>query len=343
MEIINPKLSICIATYNRGKFIAETLDSILYQMQPGVELIVVDGASPDNTEEVMKEYLFHYPEIRYYRESVNAGIDGDYDKAVGYALGTYCWLMTDDDILKPGAIKKVLFELDGLRDLVVVNAETRIADLTKILIAKQLVIDGDRSYAKNEIESFFTECIGYLSFIGCVVVRRKFWMERDRRSFYGTLFIHVGVIFQQPRIENVYIISDPQLIIRYGNAMWTSRGFEIWSFIWPKLVWSFTEFSDDARRSACDPAPWKSIKTLFYSRAIGTYSKNDFSKFIYLKTRGINRFLALGIAIFPAALANIISLVYCIFFKVGPLDKYDLLRSRHATLASQYLAKFLRN
>lgn len=57
-----PKLSICIATYNRGKFIGETLDSILVQMEPGVELLVVDGASPDNTPEVMAQYLSLHPE-----------------------------------------------------------------------------------------------------------------------------------------------------------------------------------------------------------------------------------------------------------------------------------------
>ena len=47
------KLSICIATYNRGAFISETLDCILTQIEPGVEIVVVDGASADNTSDVM--------------------------------------------------------------------------------------------------------------------------------------------------------------------------------------------------------------------------------------------------------------------------------------------------
>ena len=47
-EIMVPKLSICMATYNRGKFIGLTLDSIMSQMRSDVELIVVDGASPDD-------------------------------------------------------------------------------------------------------------------------------------------------------------------------------------------------------------------------------------------------------------------------------------------------------
>lgn len=342
LSLTQPKLSICIATFNRGQYIGETLDYILCQMTSCVELVVVDGASPDNTHEVLAQYLLQYPEIRYFREPVNSGIDADYDKAVGYANGQYCWLMTDDDLLKPGAIKRVLAELDGIRDLVVVNAEIRIADLTETLVVKQLVIDADRSYTKVDTENFFSECMNYLSFIGGVVIRRKLWLERDRKSYYGSLFIHVGVIFQLPCIENVYVISDPQIIIRYGNAMWTSRGFEIWSFKWQELVWAFPSFSDEAKRRVCHPEPWKRVKTLFYYRATGAYSKEEFKKFIYPKTNGMKRFMSYGIAIFPAAAANVISVFYFMLFnRTERMMQYDLLRSSHGSNISRWLAKAL--
>lgn len=342
LEENNKKLSICIATFNRGEYIGETLDSILSQMSPEVELVVVDGASPDSTPEVMASYLLTYPEIRYHRELVNSGIDADYDKAVGYAAGEYCWLMTDDDLLKSGAIKRVLSELNRQRDLVVVNAETRNADLSEVLVPKQLVVDTDRSYIKNDSERFFSECMNYLSFIGGVVIRREFWLERDRKSFYGSLFVHVGVIFQQPHIGDVYVISDPQIVVRYGNAMWTSRGFEIWSFKWQELVWSFSGFSNETKRLVCHPAPWKRIKTLFYYRATGGYSKVEFEKFIYPKAKGFKRLISHGIAIFPATVANIISVFYfMLFHRAERMMQFDLLRSRHASGVSRWLAKIL--
>jgi abequosyltransferase len=342
MEIKNPKLSICIATFNRAKFIGETLESIFDQMQSEVELVIVDGASSDNTPEVMEKFVLRFPQIRYIREVTNSGIDADYDKAVGYATGQYCWLMTDDDLLKPGAIKRVISELDGLRDLVVVNAETRIADLTEVLVPRQLVVDSDISYIKDDSEIFFSECMNYLSFIGSVVIRRGFWLERDRKSFYGSLFIHVGVIFQKPRIGEVYVIADPLIVVRYGNAMWTSRGFEIWSFKWQGLVWSFVGFSDKAKWSVCHPAPWKRIKTLFYYRATGAYSKYEFEKFIHFRTNGIKRLMSYGIAVFPAKVANIISVFYFMLFnRTERMMQYDLLRSRHASWVSRCLAKAL--
>jgi len=71
------QISICIATYNRCQFIGETLDSILNQLEPGIELVVVDGASPDQLPpEVMAQYSSRYPEIHYYREQKIQALTG---------------------------------------------------------------------------------------------------------------------------------------------------------------------------------------------------------------------------------------------------------------------------
>lgn len=337
-----PKLSICIATYNRGQFIGETLDSILGQMVSDVELVIVDGASPDNTPEVMTQYLLRYPEIRYFREQENSGVDGDYDKAVGYARGEYCWLMTDDDLLCPRAISRVLESINGAFDLVVVNSEIRNIDFSRVLKTRFLQFTSDREYAAKDGEIFFSDVANYLSFIGGVVIKRNLWMERDRSSYYGTLFIHVGVIFQHPPINRVKIIADPLIIIRYGNAMWTSRRFEIWMFKWPQLIWSFPDFSDQSKSAACCKEPWRQIKKLILYRAIGGYSLSEYSHFMAGRTKGLSSGVYLAIAMFPATIANFFASLYCVCVNRNARSGlYDLLRSRHATWASRFLARFL--
>lgn len=336
------RLSICIATFNRAKFISETLDSILCQMQSGVELIVVEGASPDNTQEVMERYVSKYPDIRYYREAANSGIDGDYDKAVGYAAGEYCWLMTDDDLMQPGAIQKVLSKLTGQWDLVVVNAEVRNSDLSETLVTRQLKADSDRIYERSTTGKLFSECMNYLSFIGGVVIRRDVWQARQRVPYYGSLFIHAGVIFQTPVIENVYVIATPYIVIRYGNAMWTSRGFEIWAFKWPEFVWAFPSFDDVEKRKVCPKAPWRRIKTLFYSRATGAYTQKEFELYIRDRALPVYRLTANLISRFPAKLSNFISVFYfALFNRTERMMQYDLLRSQHASWLSRSFAKLL--
>lgn len=334
------KLSICIATYNRGRFIGETLDSILVQMNSKVEIVVVDGASPDNTPEVMARYLLKYPEIRYFREPVNSGVDADFDKAVGYARGAYCWLMSDDDLLKSDAVGRVLSALDESVDLLVVNSEVRDAELNVVLEPRRLDFYNDRIYQANESDDFFTECLNYMSFIGCVVVRRSIWLDRDRAAYYGSLFVHVGVICQKPLTNHVCVIADPLIIIRYGNAMWTPRGAEIWMFKWPNLVWSFDWLSTGVRNSVSPTGGLGKIKLLFHQRALGGYALSDFDRLLNGRMQGWARVAALAVSLFPQKLAHIAAVVFlvCMGGK-NRLAMYDLLRSRNSSWLSRLLAR----
>lgn len=342
IEVKNTKLSICIATFNRAKYIGETIESIISQLPSEVELVVVDGASPDNTSEVMGSYLSRYPHIRYFRESTNSGVDADYDKAVGYAVGEYCWLMTDDDLLRPEAISRVLTLVDGTLDLVVVNSEIRNVDFSKILQPKFLSFSDDREYGMEDGEKFFSEVANCLSFIGGVVVRRCFWLERERSRYYGTLFVHVGVIFQHPPVKRVRVIAEPLIIIRYGNASWSSRGFEIWMFKWPKLVWSFDDFSDNSKNKICSREPWKNNKQLALQRAIGGYSLTEYKQFIETKVNGASRFFPLAIASTPGWMINSFTSLYCALINRKALSGvYDISRSRHATWISRFVARIL--
>jgi len=338
-----PKLSICIATYNRGAFIGETLDVILNQLTAEVELIVVDGASPDNTEEVMEKYLLKNPEIRYFREKVNSGVDEDFDKAVGYARGEYCWLMTDDDILHPSAISEVLSVLKGGSELIIVNSEVRSKDLSILIQDKLLPHGSGGEYGYSERERFFLLAAKYLSYIGCTVIKRTCWLSRDRTSYYGTVFIHVGVIFQSPPIERIHIIDKPLITIRYSNAMWTPQSFNIWMLKWPNLIWSFPDYSDKAKRKICSRRPWRRIKLQLKMRGLGHYTKNEYHKAWLNESRDIKRLIAYLISIAPSSLVNILMVIFYRFSaKNNSLVMTDLSNSPHAGLVSRFLVKMFK-
>ena len=339
MEIINPKLSICIATYNRGKFIAETLDSILHQIQPGVELIVVDGASSDNTLRIISEYLKNYLQIKYYREEINSGVDIDYDKAVSYAKGDYCWLFSDDDLMKPGAISAVLKSInESFPELIVVNSEVRNLDFSEVYMERLLDLYQDKKYTSSEPETFFTDMASYLSFIGAVVIKRQIWLARDRESYYGSLFIHVGVIFQTPSLVKANIIANPLISIRYGNAMWSARTFEIWTFKWPNLIWSFTNFSDESKAKITSREPRKSLPRLFRNRALGAFGRLEIQSLWPKNISAIELLISNLIAVFPRWLANILSVIYLIVKQdKNQMALHDLISSKHSSFLSKFL------
>ena len=115
---IRSELSLCIPTYNFGKFIAETLHSILEQDGADeIEVVVVDGASTDNTPDVVTSLQNQYPQIKYFRLAAKGGIDRDMAKSVELATGEYCWLFSSDDTMRRGALELALNEIKQGHDL----------------------------------------------------------------------------------------------------------------------------------------------------------------------------------------------------------------------------------
>lgn len=334
---------MCLATYKRGEFIEETLTSILSEMDARTEIVIVDGASPDETEEVVSRFQEKHPLIRYVREATNSGVDRDYDKAVGYATGEYCWLFPDDDLLAPGAIAKILQLVDQAPDLIVVNSAVWNADFSRSLETRMLSFTEDRSYGPGDTDDAFADLATALTFIGSVVIKRSVWLERDRASYYGSLYGHVGVIFQHPPVERIAVIAEPLIRVRYGNSMWTPRSFEILYFKWPSLVWSFVDVSYGAKRRVSPRDPWRRFRSLLKSRAIGEYSVTEFRKFLAVRSVDRHIIQACIIAVFPARVANTMWVMYyALFQRTARFTLFDLLRSRHSSFVSKWVAAILR-
>lgn len=310
----NIKLSICIATLNRAAFIGETLDSIVSQVTDEVEIVIVDGASTDNTEEVVKGYQKKHACIRYFRLAAKGGVDRDYSRAVEWARGRYCWLFSDDDILLPGAIHAVLGSIERNYGLILVNSEIRSVDLSKVLKPCALGQREDRVYRAEDAEALFTDVASYLSFIGCVVIQKSLWDARDKESYFGTLFVHMGVIFQAPLACETLVLAKPFIAIRYGNAMWSGNSFGISLFKWPDLIWSFSAYSDRAKQAVSVREPWRSAAKLLIFRARGAYGPKEYEQFLAPRMNSRwSRLVAQMIARLPGTLVN---LALCLYFSV---------------------------
>lgn len=91
------KISIITATYNSGKTVGDTLKSVLAQTYHDYELLVVDGASKDNTLEVVKkmEPLFE-GRMRYISEP-DKGIYDAMNKGIRMATGEVIGILNSDD------------------------------------------------------------------------------------------------------------------------------------------------------------------------------------------------------------------------------------------------------
>lgn len=89
-----PLISVLIATYNRKVLLARCLQGVFDQTYPNVEVIVVDDASTDKTEDMLKDNS----RVIYLKNEKNKGISYNINKAASVANGEYFALLGDDDL-----------------------------------------------------------------------------------------------------------------------------------------------------------------------------------------------------------------------------------------------------
>lgn len=306
------KLSICIGTYNRAAFIGATLESIIPQVTGECEIVILDNASTDNTQQVVSHYARRFDRLRYVRQNTNMGMDRNYDCAVKLAHGEYCWLMSDDDLLKPGAIARVLHELRRDLSLIMVNEELRDFSMSRIMQHSVLDFESDRTYGPREMDLLFTEVSQELiMYIGAVVIRRAIWLERERERFYGSLYIHVAVIFQAHLPGETLVIAEPLISYRMGNtSAFSYTDSEVVFGNWPSLLESLA-LSESARRKVRSAQPWRHPHWLLVIRGAGHYSLNEYRRWVRPRLRSIHeKACPLAVALLPGVLVNTLLILY---------------------------------
>lgn len=98
-----PKISIITPSFNQGKYIRQTLESVLSQNYPNLEYIVMDGGSTDETVSILKEYGTR---IKWYSEKDN-GQSNAINKGLRMATGDVVAWLNSDDYYLPGTLEKV--------------------------------------------------------------------------------------------------------------------------------------------------------------------------------------------------------------------------------------------
>src|SRR3990170_2838516 len=107
-----PKVSVIIPTYNREKYIVETLQSVFAQTFTDYEVIVIDDGSTDNTADVLRPYL---DRIVYIRKP-NGGQGSARNVGIKVAKGEYIAFLDSDDLWMPEKLELQVKYLDNNKD-----------------------------------------------------------------------------------------------------------------------------------------------------------------------------------------------------------------------------------
>ncbi|MGZ8255295.1 MAG: glycosyltransferase family 2 protein, partial [Burkholderiaceae bacterium] len=106
------RVTVLMATYNRGHYIEEALDSLLQQSRAPDEVIVVDDGSTDDTRARVRGYG---ERVRYLAQA-NGGKSAAINRGLKEATGDWIWVFDDDDTALPDGLEKLLYGLAMQRD-----------------------------------------------------------------------------------------------------------------------------------------------------------------------------------------------------------------------------------
>ncbi len=117
--MIMPLVSVYMGTWNQERFIAEAIESVLGQDFEDLELIIVDGASTDETRKIIDRYAQQDPRIRVIFQERNMGISGACNDGIEAAKGKFVANIDSDDVWVPDKLTKQLAVLERDEDLIV--------------------------------------------------------------------------------------------------------------------------------------------------------------------------------------------------------------------------------
>jgi glycosyltransferase involved in cell wall biosynthesis len=299
-----PKISFCIPTFNRAEYLGVTLDNIIDQATTDCEIVVLDAGSSDNTDDVVSARAARFPRLRYVKQAAPSGVDRSIDEVITLSSGDFCWLSSSKDLLKPGAVATVLTLLQEDVSLVAINMEIRDTTSSVLLVPRSVTFEKDGIYEPQDIDRLFTEAFNVVNHMSCLIIRRSLWLVRERARYYGSLYMHLAVIFQEPLPGRAIVVSKPLLCHRFGGQSWLSGATQM-ELMWSPLIESLA-ISRSTKKMFARSSALQRFRSLLSYRAFGLYSWSEYLRFIHPNLRSRDSILPALAAVAPGGFLNAI-------------------------------------
>ena len=172
-------------------------------------------------------------------------------------------------------------------------------------------------YGKKENDKFLIDLIGYLTYVGGILVERELWINNYDRSKIGSYFAHIDCITSIKNKRNAHYFSAPAIKMRLGSQTWINQSFVIWHKSYPKIIWGLKNYNARAKIKVINPNPLNSIKAMLASRSYGRLTFYNFKKYI-LREKSVNKknkFFIFLITLIPVFILRFLYILFIHFFK----------------------------
>lgn len=150
-----PKVTVVIPNYNHAKYLPKRIESVLNQTFQDFEVLYLDDASTDNSDEVFKRYQ-HDPRIRFILNQKNSGSAfKQWNKGVQEARGEYVWLAEADDYADPRLLETLVAVLEEHPNVGVAYCMSWMVDKDDNILGKLPAPPEDITPPKNDEKETF--------------------------------------------------------------------------------------------------------------------------------------------------------------------------------------------
>jgi hypothetical protein len=118
-----PKVDVVVPCYNYGRFLPACVRSVLEQSVNDVRVLIIDDASPDGSRFVAAALAKADPRISVIAHDRNEGHIRTYNEGISWASADYFLLLSADDLLVPGALRRAVDIMDDNPDVVLTHGE----------------------------------------------------------------------------------------------------------------------------------------------------------------------------------------------------------------------------
>lgn len=244
--MIRKLVSICIPTYNGEKAIAQTLDSLIKNVNSAkisaeIEIVLTDDCSSDNTFSILEKYANEHEYIKIFKNEKNLGMDGNFRQAALNSSGKFVWFSGQDDIFLAGSISHILDVITGNESLgiIYVNYSQYDEDLARNIcdsmfheqVYNSKEIDFNHNlFFKNGAEyfKFFTDAP---TFLPATVMRRQYWLNTNTDEFVGTHYIQYANILINMKDCQIAAVTRPYIQGLIPSNGWQKNGNFLFSVI----------------------------------------------------------------------------------------------------------------
>ncbi len=113
-------LTIIVPVYNTEKYLNECIESIIASYETGIEVLIINDGSTDNSGHICEEFAKKYNYIKVFHRK-NGGLSAARNTGINLANGKYIWFVDSDDYIEIDSVKSILKKVEEDKDIIISN------------------------------------------------------------------------------------------------------------------------------------------------------------------------------------------------------------------------------